>query len=366
MPRVCHVLDASAGWEQRLALGILRDRLDPSRFPQRAASLGPTAIPETARLYPLGPTASLSAPALRRFFEREPVEVVQTWSVPSAAAARAASDRPLAVELFDPTAVREDLKQIRTLDERGSVAWVCASGVVRRRLIEGGVAPDRCVLIRPAVDFSRVNRVRRSPLRETLGFPREQTLILTPEPVTRESWAFEAFAAASLANHLRGETCLIVPGISAEADRIARYASTLPSRPTLLRTYDQYRFEELVCVADVLLVPATGNLSTTSIAWAMAGGAVVISAAVPAIAELVAHKVNGLLFNPKAGCGPIVSIAKLLNQTDDFPRLREAARGQAYEVFGIRRNVEQHARVYENLLSGAAAGEGVVDSAHVA
>lgn len=366
MPTVCHVLDASAGWEQRYAVSVLRDRLETPAFEQLTVSLGASHVPQTETLHPWGPIEALAAPSLRRFWQRQSVEVVQAWGVAAAAAVRASTDRALVVELFDPAEVRRRIMRIRAIDERGATAWICPTGIVRRRLIEGGIAPDRCVLIRPAVDFSTVNRVRRGTLRDELGIPRDHTLIAVPEPVTRESGAFEGFAAAALVNHLRRDLHFVLAGSSPEANRVARFATTLPSRPTLLRTFEDRPFVELLCIADALLIPAKDDVSATSIAWAMAGGAVVIGSAVPSIAELIAHKVNGLLFNPKTDCGPIVSIARLLNDTESYPRLREAARGQAYEVFGVRRNVEQHAGVYENLLRGAPPSEGIIDSAQVA
>jgi hypothetical protein len=62
----------------------------------------------------------------------------------------------------------------------------------------------------------------------------------------------------------------------------------------------------------------------------------------------------------------IVSIARLLRDRDAQRRYVEAARGQAFEVFGLRRFAEQTMRLYENMLSGASPGEGIVDSAHAA
>lgn len=373
MPRICHLLDRSASWEQRVGVGTLLERSDSGSYPQFVALLDPASrrmlqpkgtLPHT--LHPLGPVDALAAPAISRLVEGERAGVIHAWGLHAATAARAATDKPLVVELSDPAVVHDHIKRIRTLSESAKTAWVCSSGIVRRRLIEGGVAADRCVVIRPGVDFATVNRIRRGSLREELGVPGDQTLVVVPEPVLREHGAFEAFSAAALCNHLSGKVRVIVPGRSREAQRIARYARTIPSRPTILATLDRYPFEELLCISDVLVFAALGDVSTTAIAWAMAANVAVIGSAVPAIAELISHKVNGQLYNPKAECGVIPSIAKLLEDTLTQARLKEPARGQAYEVFGLRRFVDQHRKVYENLLCDAVPDEGIADSARIA
>ena len=184
--------------------------------------------------------------------------------------------------------------------------------------------------------------------------------------VTRKSGAFDAFWAAALVNHLDGHVRAIVPGVSREQGRIARFAATVPSRPTIITSDDRYRFEELIAVSDVLMTAARGDVSTTAIAWAMASGAAVIGSAVPSIAELIAHKVNGLLYKPLPEKSAAGSLFRLLQDRESLAKVREVSRGQAYEVFGLRRCVEQHIAVYENVLHGVAPGEGLIDSAATA
>lgn len=288
---------------------------------------------------------------------------MHAWSVPCATAARAATDAALVLEIFDPAIVTERIKRLRVLCEMHRVGVSCAGAIVRRRLIEGGVPPDRSVVIRPPVDFSAVNHARRGGLREAIGVLPDQVMILVPDPVSREGGVFDAFSAFAMLHSFRRDAVFVLPSCSNEAERVARFASTMPRMPALIRTFDRFAFEQLAGAADVLLIAAGEDVSTTSIAWAMAGGAVVIGAAIPCIAELIAHKVNGLLYNPKAGCGPVVSIAKLLEERESFRKFREASRGQAYEVFGARRYADQHVRLYENVLERRPATEGIIDSA---
>jgi glycosyltransferase involved in cell wall biosynthesis len=125
-------------------------------------------------------------------------------------------------------------------------------------------------------------------------------------------------------------------------------------------------FEELVAIADALVVAAPGDTSTTAISWAMAAGTAVIGSAVHAVAELIANKLNGLLFKIEKGETVAMPVARLLQNRDGQRKVKETARGQAYEVFGLRRFAEQHDRLYENLLTGRAPGEGITDPALVA
>ena len=124
--------------------------------------------------------------------------------------------------------------------------------------------------------------------------------------------------------------------------------------------------ERLICVADTMVVAARGDVSTTAIAWAMAAGVAVIGGATYSVAELIANKVNGLLFKQTPGKPMTVAIARLLKDRETQRRLTEAARGQAYEVFGLRRCAEQHMQLYVNMLSGSAPAQGIADSAHAA
>ena len=98
----------------------------------------------------------------------------------------------------------------------------------------------------------------------------------------------------------------------------------------------------------------------------MASGSAVIASAVYAVAELIANKVNGLLFNPQSATHLAGAVGRLLMDRDSQSKVREVARGHAYEVFSLRRYIDQHDRLRRNLATGCAPREGIVDSAVVA
>lgn len=373
MTHICHLFDTAAGWEQRVALRSLLDKLPSDRWLNTVATIDPSVA---ACLRLVNPRLhvfqrpmcfnSLAAPLIMRFVHRRKVDLVHAWGARAAAVARAATEKPMVIELFDPAAATSDAKLLRTIARPKGFAIVCSCEIVRRRLIEGGVPPDLCVVIRPGIDFGWINHCRRGTLRDELGVAKSDTLVILAEPVTRKNGSFESFWAVALLNQLDGGMWCIVPGSSREQERVARYAATMPSRATIISPGDRYPFEELLAVSDVLIVAARGDVSTTAIAWALAAEAAVVAAAIPSVAELIAHKVNGLLYKQPRGKREVGTIVRLLEDRAALDKVREVARGQAYEVFGLRRCIEQHMQVYENVLRAAAPGEGIMDSARSA
>jgi starch synthase len=119
----------------------------------------------------------------------------------------------------------------------------------------------------------------------------------------------------------------------------------------------------LIAISDVMVFASESDVSSTAIAWSMAAAVPVVATAVYSTAELVANKQNGLLVKPDAPKRIAVKMAALLGDRQTLRRMAEAARGQAYEVFSLRRCVDQHARLYQNLLTGAPATENITDAA---
>jgi len=390
MMRIAHVLDAEVGWEQRLGMEHLLDRLPGERFAQhlfdvepgrksRAAGFNPRGDPRETALYEsaegrrastiieripaIARLAPFTGALLGRRIRSRRIDIVHAWGTYAATAARSVHDRPVVLTLYDPRVAARKVKLLRTLAKSPGFAVSCSTETVRRRLIEGGFPPEQSAVIRPGVDFGLINKIRRGDLRRRLGVGEDEFLCLVPAPVTRESGAFEAVYAVALRRRLCGGHRVIVPGESWESERIVRFQRGLPITSPIVVAPRGVPFEQLLAVADALLITPRGDISTTAIAWAMAAGAGVIGTAVYAVAEIIAHGVNGLLFKQTPGRSMSGAIYRLLEQRDRLGKTREAARGQAYEVFGLRRYAEQMMRLYENVKAGRAAAEGIPDAA---
>lgn len=371
MTGICHLLDGSAGWEQRIGLLPLVERLSEDEFDQRAALLGLSPIePPSSQAFGNEAAARglrlarLNPLTLMRFLSKSKIDVLHAWGVRAAIASRAAVRAPLVVHLFDPTHARRSARLIRAIARPRHFAVVCSCETVRRRLVEFGVEASLTVVIRPGVDFGCINQWRRENLRAELGIEVGETVTILPEPVTRSGGHFEAYWAISQRCMIQRDVRIIVPGCSREQRRIVRFGPTLPGMIPMIATGFRYPFEKLLSAADVLLITPDGDTSTTSIAWAMASGVTIIGAAGYAVAEMISHNVNGLLFKKSQGnrCAP--DILELLSDKAAHAKMAEVARGQAYEVFGLQRYIQQYTRLYRNVLEAAPPGEGIEDTAY--
>jgi len=360
MIRVGHVLDRTLSWDQQVALTQLLDRLPSDRFKQAVCTLdegatGLSGVIDTAveplhcaRAWPM-----TSGPSVHRFSRRHDVDVLHAWG-PDAAVGAAATGRSVLLDVPDPVLASAHVKRIRTLSESARFAVCCRAQLVRRRLVEGGVPLERTVVVRPGVDFGVINKARRLDARDALGVSRDDFLVVLPERVRRGDGHLDACLVACMLNRIGRHVRIVLPGSSREKRRLERYVANVPAPPTLLTPPREPPTERLIAMADALVVVPRGDIATTAIAWAMASQTLVIGTATYAVAELIATRVNGLLFKQTPGRRMVTEIAPLLRSArSSHVKLEEAARGQAYEVFGLRRCVEQTMHVYDNLLAGA-------------
>lgn len=378
MTTVGHVTSSDGAGDTRIGLSTLLSRISPARRRQCVAAVGraeAVALPSGTDVHPIGSGLSEtwsvgSAVRLARWARRIDAQILHAWT--ARAVCLAGTVRPEGVPLVfscsDPGLDARTVRALRVFAERGALAVVCAAQHVRRRLVEQGVPADRCVVIRPPVDFARINEIRASSsLRSRIGATDQDRVVLVP--VTRDVNAAVEGAWAMMVQGLLDERLRIVV-LSGEGDdgplRRLAAASYRPGRVIVLdRTMP---FEEALGAADAMLLCDDGDVSTFPVAWAMAANVLVVAAAGYAVSELISHKLNGLLYKRRSETGVVVAIAQCFAEasTPLGAKLRDAARGQAYEAFGVRRFVDQHLRLYDNLASGRAVDDGIVDSALVA
>lgn len=374
MTRLLHLVDSSLGWEQRLAVTQLLHRLPSGEFRQCVAAVDGAA---RRRLGPRGRDAPLfarrfgldflAAPALRRYVDRWRIDLIHAWGTRAAAAAEYATHsrrRPIALTVFDPGLEKRDVSFIRNTDAPSNRPVICASQTVRRRLAEQGVDVARCAVIRVGVDFSTLNDVRKSTLRRDLGLTSDHTVIVVPEPVTRTGGQSAAFWATAIRSFLDPHVRVVIPGRSREQRRLVRLAERLNLKHLIVAPGPDVPFEHLVAVADLAVVAPTEEVSGTTLAWAMAAGAAIIGTAVYSVAEAVAHDVNGILFKPTSAKRLATSLAQAIGERDRLRRLAEVARGQAFEVFSLRRCIDQHRQFYDNVLNSRSPGQDISDAAY--
>jgi len=186
MTRVCHVLTEEAGWAQRIALGQLLSKGGRTTEPPVFAVAGtvPRWLEKTRNggelvrlpaLLPFLETAGLSMQMRRR-----PMDVVHAWDVEAASIAAAASRHhrvPLVIHLHS-SPNRQQVKRLRGISSECGASLICSCQIIRRRLVEGGVDDDRCVVVRPGVDFGAITRWKQSPGKAGLGADRDELVVV--------------------------------------------------------------------------------------------------------------------------------------------------------------------------------------------
>ncbi len=373
MPRVLHLIDASDPQELRLALAPLLQRLSADRWSQFVAPLfGRVSHFPFASDRIVGRVPArfglhfLAAPALRRLLHRHRIDLIHAWSLQAAYVATLASERtiPMAVSRWDPHLVPAQAGRHLALAQRPHTGILCHAAMVERRLVEHGVPMERCAVVRPGVDFGLINRLERdTDLRGQLQLDDDHIVVLLPPSPCSRAGHWAGACAVETAARLEPRLTLLLPGTSPEREPILKYVRSVAQPPQYRVAGDEFRLEQLLSVADVLLVPAAGDISTTALAWAMAASVPILGCADYCITEFIADGQNGHLVKPNE---PMLLAGKLLNVVRDRPAsapLYDRARAQAFECFGLSRYIEQTQHAYENLLSGKPVGTDLTDSA---
>ncbi len=373
MIRVCHVLTEEAGWAQRIALGQLLRKASRGHGRPVYAVTGDMlrwldAVRngcELLRLPSHGPY--LAAARLSMRMRNQPMGLVHAWGVKAASIAAAASRHhgvPLLVHL-NASPNRGQVKRLRGIARECGAAFLCSCQIVRRRLIEGGVDDERCVVVRPGVDFGAISRWKQSPGKAGLGADRDDLVVVIgdADPADR----LDALVGVIIHHQLKGDHVRVVLLPAArDVARLRDFAHDMTGTSLVWPAPAEMPREQIIALADVIVLVPRGDISTTEIAWAMASRTAVVGTADYAIAELIAHKLNGLLIKREPGRSVAPAIARVLAEREAMAGGVETAHGQAFDVFSVRRFVDQVGTVYENVLAGRLPAEGVVDSASAA
>jgi glycosyltransferase involved in cell wall biosynthesis len=373
MNRVLHLLDGGCAWEQRVALAQLTSgsAADPISaacigvFPfeawERALGIGIDALTARAR------SPMLVAPFLRRTLIANPVELVHAWGADAlAAAAAATSNQVLVTTVFDPGLADWQVNLLRTVSERPRFGIVCTAERVRRRLVERGVPYERCVVVRPGVDFAIVRDVNADALRSALGIPPEARLFTMPVPLAQRDGHCAALWAVLMRRYLEEPAILVVPGAGREVGRVRELAAASGQADAVLFTGERVPVERLIAAADDLIIGDIDEIPMTAAAWAMAASTRITAPATYATTEVLSNDLNAFLLKAPAGWRQRAArLAARLDRDPSTARICDVARGQAYEVFSRRRFVRQVEQVYANLRDGKAPAADIRDPALV-
>lgn len=372
MTSILHVLDRTCDETTLQVLSTLcrrsttNDRrhavccIDPARFESASLHLDCCVMPAHRRLWRF----MNWVPDLPRLADESGATVLHAWGMEAATACSTRLPQlPLVITLLDPEASPDAANWVQSFPTSATVA--AGSQVIRSRLITAGVDAERVVVIRGPVDFGAINQAHRDGIRQKL-VGRAKPVLLMSGPASRGGGQYEGLWAAAILQKIHPDLKVILPYDSEERQRLLRFVERIDA-PTLLAIPDsRLTWPELAACADVFVMPAASEVCTESLGVAMAARLVVVGVAVRSIAEIIADRSNGLLCknaDAKLIAGRILTVLEDETLRD---RLVETARGQAYEVFGVRAFVDNYQQLYANVLAGRQAGKDVSDTAMVA
>jgi glycosyltransferase involved in cell wall biosynthesis len=306
------------------------------------------------------------APRLESLLREKRAALVHAWGASAAQAAGIAARR-LPLVMHARARQADDLSRwIRSSVDGAPRAVVCDSQMIFRRCLEAGTPPERCTVIRPGVDFAVLTSARREARRGPLGLQDDARVLLAMPVVDRAGGHELVIWATAVLEQLWPDVRIVIPGSGRAQRRLVRLASAMDRAYLTCWPGDRRSWPELLAIADVLVVPATGDFDTTAIVWAMAAGVPIVGAATPALAEFIVEARNGLLCRPGRFIDLARKVRQLLSDRGLCVRLADTARAQAYDVHSLAHCIEQHERLWGNLLAGRAVKEGIKDAALIA
>ena len=372
MTSLLHVLDRTCDETTLQILSTLCQRsttadrrhavccIDPARLKTASFYLDRSLTPAHRRLWRF----MNWVPHLPRLADACGATVLHAWGMEAATACSTRLPQlPLVITLLDPEASPDAANWVRSFPTSATVA--AGSQVIRSRLIAAGIDADRVVVIRGPVDFGAINQAHRDGMRQKLVGGAKPVLLMSG-PASRGGGQYEGLWAAAILQKIHPDLKVILPYDSHERRRLIRFAERIDA-PSLLTIPDsRLTWSQLAACADVFVMPAVSEVCTEPLSVAMAARLVVVGVAVRSIAEIIADRSNGLLCknaDAKLLAGRILTALEDETLRD---RLTQTARGQAYEVFGIRAFIDNYQQLYANLLTGRQAGQDVSDTAMVA
>jgi glycosyltransferase involved in cell wall biosynthesis len=231
---------------------------------------------------------------------------------------------------------------------------VSPSATLRNALLRTGIAPAKCHVIRPGVDFGRIKR-RNPQLRESLGLSTDDFVLLASGESTRGANHRLAAWAAAILGAMNPRWKLLLWGRGSEAQKVKTFANRVYRGAMLIVAEDsdrRFEYEELLGACDLVLNTSKGAIATLPLATAMAAATPIVSTVTYSVGELLEDHHNSLLV-PKPIPRLLAQRALELNEDSGLKwRLSDMARTEAYDYFSLTRFLEQWKTVYQHIAAG--------------
>ncbi len=340
MKRLLLLAETGMDLQGRRAVASLRNHLGAD------FSITENSVPAEATLMQL---------RLLRGIRAEQFALIHAWGLQALLVAAMGHAGPIAFS-FTSFPTRSRVRWLRAAMDYRDIHLICPTSTMHRFCIERGVPIERCHLIRPGVEFGRVNRRRDTKLRLALGLADQDHALLLPGECTREADHLTAVWATSVLNHLHPKYRLLHWGRGERVGRLVRFAEE-QKQPHILVLAEQrlgrsVEFEELLPAADSVLISASGSISTLPIAICMAAGLPIVSTVTPEVAELLEDRHTALMV-PRSSSRTIAQrVMDLQADKNAQWSLADMAKTEAFEYFAHSRFMNQYRAVIQQLLSG--------------
>lgn len=343
MIRVLHLLDVEPDYQSETGAR------------QLAGDTSGTFQAQLRRLGRGGDDSTLLRAILSLRRESGGFDLVHAWGQRALTVAALAARTPI-VYSPDPSPTRHAIRFARAVMGVRDIHIIAPTDTIRRAYVTRGVLIERCHLIRPGVEFARINRRRDPELRKALGFDPDDFVLLACGESTRESAHSLAVWAASILHLVEPHYRLLLWGRGDHTEQAHRFAIRTHQHGLLeiaqRELHRKVQFEELFPAADAVLVTATEPVPTLPISISMAAGLPIVAVVSPTASELLEDRHTCLMVTrPK----PRLIAQRVLDLKAD-PGLQwsicDMARTEAYEFFSLTRMLEQYRTVYRQVASG--------------
>ncbi len=292
---------------------------------------------------------------LARSIREHRSDVTIAVGLASLAAATMANASPI-VFCFKSFPKVSQVKWLRAAMEYRDIQLVCPTSTMHRFCVERGVPIDRCHLIRPGVEFGRVNRRRDPKLRTALGLADADYVWLLPGESTRGADHDMAVWAVAILNHLSPKHRVLTWGYG-DRTRHLKYLAASQAQTKLFTSAQaalgrSIDFEELLPAADGVLISAGGSVATLPIAICMAAGLPIVSTVTSEVAELLEDRHTALMVPRRSPRTIAQRIMDLQADKNVQWAIADMAKTEAFEYFAHSRFVNQWRMVLNQVVAG--------------
>ncbi len=279
-------------------------------------------------------------------------DLVHVWSTGALTAVGIAG--PSRIVYSPPSLVRgRDVGWLRAMMAYRDVQVVSPTRTMHQALLRAGIAAERCRVIRPGVDFSRVSGRKEPAIRAALGLKADDYVLLAVGESTRSASHEDAVWAAAILHVLDPQYKLLIWGEGPAVGQAKAFARRISSGD-LLRVGSErlgagVEFERLLRAADLAVNTATGSVSALPVAMGMAAALPIVSTVTRGSSELLEDHHSAILVPARSPRLMAQRIMELRQDSGLQRKLCETARTEAYQYWSLTKFVEGYRNLYAQL-----------------